>query len=75
MALLKYLKPAKDCLPNPRISLAVSFHSCAIAQANLEVHIKTHGHVSVAKKTCGTQVCYLQELLSHHFQHLYLYNH
>ena len=22
------------------------------------------------RKTCGTQVCYLQELLSHHFQHL-----
>ena len=26
------------------------------------------------RKTCGTQVCYLQELLSHHFNTSYLYN-
>ena len=37
MALLKYLKPAKDHLPNPKGSLAASVLSCAIAQANLEV--------------------------------------
>ena len=37
MALLKYLKPAKDRLPDPRGSLAASVPSRAVAQANLEV--------------------------------------
>ena len=33
--------------------------------------VKTYGHVSAAKKNmCDTQVCYLQEPLSHHFQPL-----
>ena len=34
MALLKYLKPAKDCLPDPRRFLSASISSCVIAQAN-----------------------------------------
>ena len=37
MALLKYLKLAKDRLLDPRGSLAASFPSHTIAQANLEV--------------------------------------
>ena len=37
MALLKYLKPAKDCLPDPKGSLAGSVPSRAITSANLEV--------------------------------------
>ena len=37
MVLLKYLKPAKDYLPNPRGSLTASVPSRAIAQANFEV--------------------------------------
>ena len=37
MAFLKYLKPAKDCSPDPRGSLAASVPSYAIEQANLEV--------------------------------------
>ena len=40
MALLKYLKPANDRLPNLRGSLAASVPSCVIVQANLEVHIR-----------------------------------
>ena len=32
--------------------------------------IKTHGHVSAAKKPCGTQVYYLQEPLTRHFKPL-----
>ena len=34
MALLKYLKPAKDCLSDLRGSLTASIPSHAIAQAN-----------------------------------------
>ena len=37
MALLKYLKPAKDCLPDPKGSLVGSVPSRAITSANLEV--------------------------------------
>ena len=36
MALLKYLKPAKDCLPDPKGSLAGSVLSHIIMSANLE---------------------------------------
>ena len=32
--------------------------------------IKTHSHMSVARKPCGTQMCYLQELLTCRFQPL-----
>ena len=35
MALLKYLKPAKDCLPDPKRSLAVSVPPRVINSANL----------------------------------------
>ena len=37
MALLKYLKPAKERFPDPKGSLVASVPSRAIAQANLEV--------------------------------------
>ena len=37
MALLKYLKPAKDRLPDLKGSLAASIPSHAILEANLEV--------------------------------------
>ena len=37
MALLKYLKPAKDCLPDPKGSLAGSVPPRVITSANLEV--------------------------------------
>ena len=37
MALLKYSKPAKDCLPDPKGSLAGSVPSRIITSANLEV--------------------------------------
>ena len=37
MALLKYIKPAKDHLPDPRRSLATSVPLCTIVQAKLEV--------------------------------------
>ena len=37
MALLKYLKPAKDCLPDPKGSLAGSLPPRIITKANLEV--------------------------------------
>ena len=37
MALLKYLKPAKNCLPDPEGSLAGSVPSRVITNANLEV--------------------------------------
>ena len=37
MALLKYLKPAKYHLPDPKGSLAASVPSRTIAPANLEV--------------------------------------
>ena len=37
MALLKYLKPGEDHLPDPKRSLAASVPSRTIAQANLEV--------------------------------------
>ena len=37
MAFLKYLKPAKDHLPDPKGSLAVSVPLHTIAQAKLKV--------------------------------------
>ena len=37
MAFLQYLKPAKDCLPDPQGPLAGSVPSHAITSANLEV--------------------------------------
>ena len=37
MALLKYLKPAKDCLPDPKGSLSGSVPPHVITSANLEV--------------------------------------
>ena len=37
MALLKYSKPAKGCLPDPKRSLAGSVPSRVITSANLEV--------------------------------------
>ena len=37
MALLKYLKPAKDCLPDQKGSLAGSMPPCVITSANVEV--------------------------------------
>ena len=38
----KYLKPANDHLPDPRRSLAASVSLRSIAQANLEVYIRSN---------------------------------